>query len=156
MGPALLGRPDDRLRDDAIHLCRKRKDGLLRRFAPRNDEGDYRPLSARIFSAARRCGLSSILPSILTTPDGLPAKAATTRRDHAISSSVGLNAALTMATCLGWIPAFARKPSCRAAIASAFSASRSSMSVAIVSIATTPAAAPAIRQRPRASTNGEW
>src|SRR5207253_11486460 len=29
----------------------------------------YRPRSARIFSAARRCGLSTILPSIFTTPE---------------------------------------------------------------------------------------
>jgi hypothetical protein len=34
--------------------------------------------------------LSSILPSILTTPDGFPAKAATTRSDQMISSSVGM------------------------------------------------------------------
>src|SRR2546430_9148329 len=29
----------------------------------------YFPRSARIFSAARKCGLSIILPSILTTPE---------------------------------------------------------------------------------------
>ena len=30
MGPALLGRPDDRLSDEAINKCRTRMGGLLR------------------------------------------------------------------------------------------------------------------------------
>src|SRR5204862_3321633 len=57
---------------------------------------------ARTFSAARRCGLSSIFPSSLTTPEfGLSSNALTTFFDHAISSSLGMNAALTTSTCLG-------------------------------------------------------
>src|SRR6185369_6598771 len=115
------------------------------------------PRSAKIFSAARRCGLSIILPSILTTPEvGLSLKALTTFSDQAISSSVGMKAALTTSTCLGWITALARKPSRRAAIDSSLSASRSLISVAMVSMATTPAAAALIRQRSRASRNGPW
>src|SRR6478609_5973578 len=80
----------------------------------------HRARNARIFSAARKCGLSIILPSIFTTPEtGLSLKALTIFSDQAISSSVGMKAALTTSTCLGWITALAKKPSCRAAIDSA-------------------------------------
>jgi len=60
-----------------------------------------RPIAARMRSACRRCGLSSMPPSKARARPGCLANAATTRCAQAISSAVGVKAAWIGATCAG-------------------------------------------------------
>ncbi len=74
--------------------------------------GIYSPRSARIFPRRADAACRSSCHRSSRTPEvGLSLKALTTLSDQAISSSVGMKAALTTSTCLDGSPPLARKPS---------------------------------------------